>query len=445
MLPGGNGGNLKYIREMIPKLAAKGAQSFNCESGSNWGPHGRGYYIANKLMWNPQADVDALLEDFYTRAFGPAAPVMQRYYERVDPGNRPLMSEQLLAWAFRDIDEAAKLAHERPDVLARIDHLKQYLHYVRLRRDYLQAPKEQKLPAALAMLTHVYRTRYSYMNHWQALLKRGVPDMARALNQPAWNEPNTSKPWAVKTFYTHEETEQRFREDLAHFQPQPVQEIHFSDDLIPSGLTTPAPAASAQRLHYAARYALYSRAGEPLELVIAPGQTAWYRNRPDARYTLTDRTGAQVVVGQLPLDGADHLLALPVPAAGVYWLVVSDNGAGWAIKANPGMPVSLTLSLNYNPGHQGLMQRMYFYVPKGTKQIQYYWEGIPHDICGPDGKVVMKVTEGGKYILCNVPEGMDGQAWSFVHLRLGRLLFFTCPNYLAASPDALLVPREALK
>jgi len=37
---------------------------------------------------------------------------------------------------------------------------------------------------------------------------------------------------------------------------------------------------------------------------------------------------------------------------------------------------------------------------------------------------------------------MDGQAWSFTHLALGRLLFFTCPNYLAASPEALLVPKE---
>ena len=40
---------------------------------------------------------------------------------------------------------------------------------------------------------------------------------------------------------------------------------------------------------------------------------------------------------------------------------------------------------------------------------------------------------------------MDGQAWSFNRLALGRLIFFTCPNYLAASPDALLAPREAVK
>ena len=294
MLPGGNGGNLKYIRETIPKLAAKGAQSFDCESGSNWGPNGRGYYIANKLMWNPQADVDALLADFYTKAFGPAAPAMQRYYERVDPGNKPLMSENLLALAFRDIDEAAKLAKDRPDVQARLDHLKQYLHYERMRWDYQRAPKEAKEAQALAMLTHLYRTRYSYMNHWAAMRQALVEALAKEVNKSEWTAPNTPKPWEVATPCTHEETETAFQDDLARFQPQQVQEVQFSDDLIPAGLTTPAPTVSTQSYQGAARYAFYSKAGEPLECTITTGMIAAFRDRPAARYTITDHTGKEM-------------------------------------------------------------------------------------------------------------------------------------------------------
>ena len=88
------------------------------------------------------------------------------------------------------------------------------------------------------------------------------------------------------------------------------------------------------------------------------------------------------------------------------------------------------------------MQPMYFYVPKGTKNIQYFWNGIPHEVFGPDGKQVKAVTETGRYVIIPVPEGMDGRPWSFQHLVLGRLWFFNLPNYLAASPNALLIPRE---
>jgi hypothetical protein len=90
----------------------------------------------------------------------------------------------------------------------------------------------------------------------------------------------------------------------------------------------------------------------------------------------------------------------------------------------------------------GHMQRMYFYVPKGTRQLQYYWKGGPHILHGPDGKPVAEITSKGKFVNVDVPIDTDGQVWSFSKLALGHLWFFNVPNYLAASPDALLVPRE---
>lgn len=133
MPPGGRGADVKRIRDRIRQYAALGATSIDCESGNNWGLHGRGYYVADRLMWNPDADVEALLTDFYQQAFGPAAAVMQRYYERLDPGNDPLLSEHLLGLALRDLEEASRLAADQLNVLPRLDHLKQYQHYVRLR------------------------------------------------------------------------------------------------------------------------------------------------------------------------------------------------------------------------------------------------------------------------------------------------------------------------
>jgi len=448
MLPGGRGANIKLIRDRIRRYTALGATSLDCESGNNWGLHGRGYYIANRLMWDPDADVDALLADFYERAFGPAAAVIARYYERLDPGNEPLMSEHLLALALRDLRQATELAEDRPDVLARLDHLKQYQHYVRLRWEYDRAKdKDLKKERALAALTHVYQSRYSYMNHWEAIRQSWTRRAAKDFDEPTWafNDRSGQQPWKVDKPYTREETERLFQGDLARFQPEPIDELSFTDELVPAGFVTKSPAASYQRYQKGTRYALYSRDGKPLELTVIAGVIAWYRDRPDAIYTITDARDKEVTSGRLPQDGEDHSLRVEVPAAGLYWLDFNDQAAGWGIKVAAARPVAVALSRAKHPLHMGHMQRMYFYVPKGTKEIQYYWKGGPHVVHGPDGKPIAEVTTKGEFVTIEVPAGSDGRVWSFSKLALGHLWFFNIPNYLAASPDALLVPREIAK
>jgi hypothetical protein len=32
-------------------------RSMHMECGNNWGPHGRGYYVINKILWNPDVNV----------------------------------------------------------------------------------------------------------------------------------------------------------------------------------------------------------------------------------------------------------------------------------------------------------------------------------------------------------------------------------------------------
>ncbi|MCH5374254.1 MAG: DUF4838 domain-containing protein [Planctomycetes bacterium] len=448
MPPGGRGANLDLIRQRICRYAELGATSVDCESGNNWGLHGRGYYVANRLMWNPDVDVDALLADFYNQSFGPAARVMQRYYERLDPGNAPLMSEHLLAVALRDLQEASRLAADRPDVLARLDHLKQYQHYVRLRWEHDRAEdRNAKKQLTIDALTHVYRTRYSYMNHWEAIRQSWARKAAEEFEEPSWaDHPATGNPpWKQDAPFTREETETAFQDDLKRFQPSPiveVEEMEFAQDVVPGEFRTEAPAESFQKYQGGARYALYSRDGEPLEMAITTGMIAWYRNRPDAAYSVTDAAGKKVAGGRLPQDGEAHPLQIEVPSAGLYWLDVDDQAAAWGLRVTAGRPASLALRRDTHPHHLGHMQRMYFYVPRGTRRIDYFWDGGPHTVLGPNGAVRAEVATKGTFVNVEVPPGTDGQVWSLSKLALGHLWFFNLPNYLAASPDALLVPRR---
>jgi hypothetical protein len=456
-LPGGRGGDVQRTRDEIHKFAARHASSMDAESGDNWGPHGRGYYVANRLMWNPDADVDAILADFYDKAFGPAAGAMKRYYERLDPGSKPLMSRSLLGQAFRDIEEACRLAKDRPDVLARLADLKQYLHFIHLTwlLDH-ETDKAKKKELTLAAITHAYRTRRTYMNHWAAIRQTWAGKAAKEFDEPSWaSDVKGKKPWTDAGPITAEETESDFSRALAYFQPQQVKEKTFSSDLVPvkfpempkvakkvTGKLPGGPVISSQYYQGGLRYALFSITGEPIELEVVTGTIAWYRDRPDARYSLRTASDGIVTEGRLKLDGETHPLSLKVPGPGLYYFDFADSGAGWKIHVAAGRPCTIPLLRDKKFSHAGQMQRMYFYVPKHTATIEYYWQGRPHKVIDPQGKVVQEVKSSGEFVSIPVPPGMDGQLWSFTQLALGHLWFFNLPNYLAASPEALLLPRQ---
>jgi hypothetical protein len=449
-LPGGRANDTPYLRKQIPLYAARGATSLDCESSGNFGLHGRGYYLASKVMWDPKADVDALLKDFYDQAFGPAAAPMRRYYERFDRGADPLVGTHLLGLGFRDVEEAAKLAKDRPDVQKRLDHVKQYLRSVHLRWLVDRAPdKAKKRELTLAALTHGYRIRHSYLTHWVGTRDDWAHRASKDFDEPSWSpyDKTAEKPWAVDKVYTREETEKAFREGLAFFQPDDsVKEVKFSADLVPVDFAAAAkPAESVQSYQWGLRYALYSPAGEPLELSVAAGTIAHYRDMAPAKWTLTDAAGKRVAGDRLPLDGKDHPLAVKVPGPGLYQFECDDSTAGWRIKVAAGRPAAIDLASARRVEHAGWMQAIHFYVPKGTREVHYYWAGQPHRVHGPDGKVLQEVETSGEFVKVPVPDGTDGKTWHFTQMMLGRLKLFNAPNYLAASPAALLVPKELVE
>lgn len=451
MPPGGRGADLTTLCKQVPRFATSGAQVLNCESSNNWGPNGLGYYVANRLMWDPALDADAIVADFHDRAFGPAAPVMKRYYERLDRGRQPMMGEPLLASALRDLDQAGALARDRPDVLARLDHLKQYLHYVRLMWEFEQLgsrPDEQK-QKAVELLRHAYRTRHSYMTHWEAVRNFWANQMAKKFAEPSWSSANGQpKPWQdAAARPTAEETEADFRADLARFPEQPVEERAFGGDLVPTGMkrAKEAPLATKFDIGGKATLALYSRTGEPLVFAVTTGIIAKYRDRPDAEFFLRDARGDVVQTGRLPQDGTEHPLSLQVPQAGLYRLEFNDRGVGWKFRGESSLPCSLELAKNPQYDHMGNISRLFFFVPKGTRTIHYFTRyGDSQKVFDPDEKPVHEVTRNGVNVSVEVPQGADGKIWHLGNVHLPTVWFHNLPNQVSCSPESLLIPKESL-
>jgi hypothetical protein len=182
------------MRDVFGKYHEYGVRCVNAEASNNWGPRGLSYYLAANVMWNTKADVDAMLADFYSSAFGPAAEPMQRFYRHwygaaalggteaptQETGERAdeLVSKAKLKELFKDLDDAAKLAKDRPDCLARVYHLRMYFHYLMLRHRTTEAGagkdvtrnKDAILEAIRAETVFGGRLTYTNMIHSRPLL-----------------------------------------------------------------------------------------------------------------------------------------------------------------------------------------------------------------------------------------------------------------------------------
>lgn len=452
--PGGRAANTAYLREEFSWDWYKNNNiiSLNGESGDNWGINGRGYYLLSKLMWNPKVDADAILQDFVDKAFGPAAPAMKRYYERLDPGNDPLVNDHLIQQCFADVQEASRAATGLPDVQARLDHLKQYLRYVELRHRYDAAKvPEVKKEILFQIIDHTYRTRHTGMNHWVMMAKGWFPQEALRYDDMALDiegHKDTPRPWLHEEPYTHEETEALFQAGLASLPPLPIVDRSFSRDLVTVDFDLLEAKIVPMDIRYysgkEATFVMTSSHGEPLILEPTFGLVEIRRGDPPAEYRVTDASGKLITEGKVPLDKKLHRLEIAVPASGHYWVTLKDGMSACHLTAPPEQPLVLALDRKRSLTGIPPYQKMYFYVPKGTKEVQYTQQGITSvEVLGPDGSPLEEIQpKAAGIVRIAVPKDFDGKVWSLPRQPLRYLTFYNIPNYLAASPQYLLVPRE---
>jgi len=77
-------GQIHKMREDLPAFRDLGGTYLMIEAQPNYAMHGLNLYIAGRLAWDVDADVDVLLEEFYQKFYGPTAPAMRRYWQAIE-------------------------------------------------------------------------------------------------------------------------------------------------------------------------------------------------------------------------------------------------------------------------------------------------------------------------------------------------------------------------
>lgn len=108
----------------------------------HWATQGLNYYVVARLHWNPEQDVDALVDDYCRAGFGPAASSVRRYFGRLES----LMNEaaarkekavaafssEALARLRKELNQARQEAGSDATIAKRLAFLELGLHWTEI-------------------------------------------------------------------------------------------------------------------------------------------------------------------------------------------------------------------------------------------------------------------------------------------------------------------------
>lgn len=448
------GGRLDYLRETIPTFHQKGARFLSAESSDNWGPNGLGYYLAARMMWdvNESKHIDALVDDFLRRAFGPAHKPMREFYQQLDGSEPHLVLEDQLGRMYRALVKARSLTDSKT-IHARLNHLLLYTRYADLFAQYQQSQGKERQAAFERLIRHAYRMRKTMMIHVKGLY-RDLHRRDKSVSIPkdaTWSVPEGKNPWKSNAPFSDSKLSQFLKEGIASNELTKLdyEPRTFSKELMTTG---PLKLESVKQGTLGAgrgQQIFYTYASKPttLELQITGGLIKHYRDRGNVRVSLWKlNQGEFIQVAEdrsVPPDGKVRTVRLPIKKAGTYRILVNDGGDLTRVHWKAGVPMVLYSSLKESMRVNGRWT-LYFFVPEGTKRIGLYAQAIGK-IIAPNGDTVLTLQKGpGNFYSIEVPEGCAGKLWKCQHMA-GSIRLINVPPYLARSSGEMLIPENVNK
>jgi len=459
--------NYLEVAKQLRAWHAKNIKGLNAETTWSGGAMGLGHYVAAHVMWDLKVNEHALIEDWYDNAFGPAKAPMKRMLERWATGYRPISTE--LGASFRDIEEAERLAAGHPDVIARVDDYARYVQYLRLRNEFLNAEDTaMKNQRASALAEYVFDINDSRMVHtiraFDLLAYRGYPALKEEFylhgNGTLPGDPPDGPGWARVRPLTHADVAALIADGQKTYPPPDYTVKFFTGPLVPLAPLKWAPPAGDPW-----GPAVPAVADVTVDLQMLPGLANFplrVSRMVDNKVTIANATGQTVYqhVTTAATGTAEEKqqawdeLSIPL-APGHYTVHFSPIGgrASGYFTFQTWRGVPLILRKYISPKGAG-SPKLYFYVPRGVRNIAFYFPltdhagGFETPVYLPDGtRATVDNRDNGKVMVVPVPAGQDGKVWWLDRFIQPDELMETLniPQAFSLEPRVLMVPGDALK
>jgi hypothetical protein len=176
----------------VAKRSLKGTDFDSC--AHHWATEGLNYYVLARLLWQPDADADALVEDYCRSGFGKGWQQVREYFARIEAITDEIAAKELPVTApytperVAELDallDAAQAADEDETVRRRVAFLRRGLAFAPLQcasQAFFDAHPDKRLsPEEKARITELQKEKWDFM-------RRTFREEPLAVNMPmvAW-------------------------------------------------------------------------------------------------------------------------------------------------------------------------------------------------------------------------------------------------------------------
>lgn len=433
-LPGRmRGADPAYHRRWIPRYRAAGADSVNAESNANWGGQALGFYVAARLLWDTEAEVDTVIDDFLHAAFGSAAEPMRRLYHefaetrRLSPGNLARMLDR----AFEALDAA-----ESPGAKARIVDVIAYLNYVVHFDAFEQCAShtEPYYEALETLMRYAHRIESRNMVHTYALARRLCNANVKGKRDELWLFGDDVL-WKQGEPHTDAEILAMARDLRTELDQSLLLRETFSRDLVPV-VDLPGPRPEKTRtVRFRHRVTAY----------LLPRETGRVRFEMSERVTagLEDAEAREIPLEIRETPEGILAAGAELRQGTLYRLSLATGGATASLRFPEGVDVALEASEDA-PLWLDMCGPFALYVPGGVKELRC--AGAPRlSLLDPSGeRTDISPARYGDDGFATLPASGEGRLWTVWNQTRGAIAFLNVPPLVQLDPDRALLPREVV-
>jgi hypothetical protein len=437
----------ELLKKTIQGYYNSGARSYMAESVMGWISKGPGEYVASRLLWNRNVNIDSVKKDFFIQAFGNTAPVLQKLYDKWENYPHKIPVESDMADWYGWVDEAYSKANSKA-IKERIDQVKIYLHYVYLYVKLKKAPSEESMLNVM---------KFAYRNFETAAFAT-LPTMVSLPTYSGFKEmgwyANPNQKWKENNkAYTNTEIQSTFNEDKRSLKKgAELTEFRQGDKFIKltevSKLRPTKYDKSPHSLWGKTDFIIrISKKGKENYIEVSSGHTA----QPDvSRNVMVDiytyKNGKTDYTAEKPAlhfeqstKSVKEKFSLETLNPGIYIMKVDDQRKLFIMDFSPAIDYSIVMK----PDEKILTSSVaglnvfYFYVPPGVKNFRVH-KTVILKLQSPLGRTLNYDNNREEVFDQEVRPGEDG-IW-MAYFQSGNLYIEGVPPYLGQLPGRMLVP-----